>query len=529
MPRSVHPFAAGAGREARSRAARPAARAPGRGCESGCACPEPRSDHWTEPRRYAPLLVLVDRTRGLDVEARPHATPSRWRAGPRPTSGSCAARSPRGWRRGARSAADRPWWRHASCSAASVVRGKAGGAGATAPRRRRRLRHSRSVCPSGTSHSSRRKASSRTVCVVGAEIPPTALFAPNYGVPAKLPPMRVAVVGHVEWIFESRSVCLFPVRSFTPITPSRRRLGVGRSPGCSWPSSRARPPSTPLLGVTRWATLRARAHRPRPARERAVYRHEASGAASCSSTYKASEPSPCWACPAWPAATRFPGKSSTRPRRSTSPRATSRPPAAPGGAGVPVSTARGLETLSEARVELDALVSSGNDPGERYAGDLVPPPRYVVRTAGGDGGEWESSAGESGRWGGRAAAGSRQGLLRLRRQPSPPASRTVWGAAGRSRRHFSWRPAAERHASRVAGPTRSSLAGASVIGHVPVLGHDRQSARHPGEQPAVEVVGPRRPRRKALVAKAERAPERQNTTGRSRSRVCARAGGSPAR
>jgi ribokinase len=67
-------------------------------------------------------------------------------------------------------------------------------------------------------------------------------------------------------------------------------------------------------------------------------------------------------------------------------------------AGVLVSTTRGLETLSEARVELDALVSSGNDPGERYAGDLVPPPRYVVRTAGGDGGEWESSAGESGRW-----------------------------------------------------------------------------------------------------------------------------------
>ena len=35
-------------------------------------------------------------------------------------------------------------------------------------------------------------------------------------------------------------------------------------------------------------------------------------------------------------------------------------------AGTLVSTARGLETLTEARVELDALVASARDPGERY-------------------------------------------------------------------------------------------------------------------------------------------------------------------
>jgi ribokinase len=68
-------------------------------------------------------------------------------------------------------------------------------------------------------------------------------------------------------------------------------------------------------------------------------------------------------------------------------------------AGALVATARALAALTEARVELDALVASGNDPGERYdPGDLDPPPRYVVRTRGGDGGEWESASGETGRW-----------------------------------------------------------------------------------------------------------------------------------
>ena len=68
-------------------------------------------------------------------------------------------------------------------------------------------------------------------------------------------------------------------------------------------------------------------------------------------------------------------------------------------AGVLISTARALETLRGARVELDVLVSSGNDPGERYEpGTLDPPPRYLVRTDGSKGGTWESSAGESGRW-----------------------------------------------------------------------------------------------------------------------------------
>jgi ribokinase len=64
-----------------------------------------------------------------------------------------------------------------------------------------------------------------------------------------------------------------------------------------------------------------------------------------------------------------------------------------------VGTARGLEVLAEAGVELDALVASSRDRGERYeSGDLEPPPRHVVRTAGSAGGEYETAAGERGRW-----------------------------------------------------------------------------------------------------------------------------------
>jgi ribokinase len=64
-----------------------------------------------------------------------------------------------------------------------------------------------------------------------------------------------------------------------------------------------------------------------------------------------------------------------------------------------VASARGLETLAEAGVELDALLASGKDPGERYVrGELEPPPHLVVRTAGASGGEYETRGGERGHW-----------------------------------------------------------------------------------------------------------------------------------
>ena len=52
-----------------------------------------------------------------------------------------------------------------------------------------------------------------------------------------------------------------------------------------------------------------------------------------------------------------------------------------------VTTARELATLRESKVELDALVGSGEDEGELYKpGDLDPPPRVAVTTSGGLGG-----------------------------------------------------------------------------------------------------------------------------------------------
>lgn len=56
-------------------------------------------------------------------------------------------------------------------------------------------------------------------------------------------------------------------------------------------------------------------------------------------------------------------------------------------ARVLVATSRELATLKEAEVQLDALVGSGEDEGEVYRpGDLDPPPHVAVTTAGGLGG-----------------------------------------------------------------------------------------------------------------------------------------------
>jgi len=62
-------------------------------------------------------------------------------------------------------------------------------------------------------------------------------------------------------------------------------------------------------------------------------------------------------------------------------------------ARVLVATARELPTLQAAGIELDALVASGEDESERYqAGDLDPPPKLVVSTAGALGG-WAQPGG----------------------------------------------------------------------------------------------------------------------------------------
>jgi ribokinase len=64
------------------------------------------------------------------------------------------------------------------------------------------------------------------------------------------------------------------------------------------------------------------------------------------------------------------------------------------GARVLVATARWLPLLREARVPLDALVASVDDPVEAYRpGELEPPPGLVVLTEGADGGTYVAGDG----------------------------------------------------------------------------------------------------------------------------------------
>jgi ribokinase len=64
-----------------------------------------------------------------------------------------------------------------------------------------------------------------------------------------------------------------------------------------------------------------------------------------------------------------------------------------------VSTARAIDSLARAGVQIEMLVSSADDRGERYApGDIVPPPAFVARTAGAAGGSLEAADGTATRW-----------------------------------------------------------------------------------------------------------------------------------
>ncbi len=77
------------------------------------------------------------------------------------------------------------------------------------------------------------------------------------------------------------------------------------------------------------------------------------------------------------------------------------------GARLLVATSRSLATLTEAGVEIDVLLGSAKDRGERYEpGDIDPEPRVVVRTAGSDGGTWSSADGATGSWQGGVPPGS---------------------------------------------------------------------------------------------------------------------------
>src|SRR5438477_348655 len=60
---------------------------------------------------------------------------------------------------------------------------------------------------------------------------------------------------------------------------------------------------------------------------------------------------------------------------------------------------RAKATLAEAGVQLDVLVSSSTDEGERYSdGEIEPPPLLVARTAGSAGGSLDAAHGVTTRW-----------------------------------------------------------------------------------------------------------------------------------
>ena len=75
-------------------------------------------------------------------------------------------------------------------------------------------------------------------------------------------------------------------------------------------------------------------------------------------------------------------------------------------ARVVVATTRVMSLLAAGGVALDAVVGSERDPAERYEpGRIDPPPALVVRTEGTGGGSWETAAGERGRYDAAAPPG----------------------------------------------------------------------------------------------------------------------------
>jgi ribokinase len=72
-----------------------------------------------------------------------------------------------------------------------------------------------------------------------------------------------------------------------------------------------------------------------------------------------------------------------------------------------VMTARAREPVVEAGVPVDVIVGSRGDPGEPIDGELLAAarPRYVVLTEGGAGGGWRAGDGRAGRWAATALPG----------------------------------------------------------------------------------------------------------------------------
>ena len=104
-------------------------------------------------------------------------------------------------------------------------------------------------------------------------------------------------------------------------------------------------------------------------------------------------------------------------------------------ARVLVATPRaGADTLVDAGACVDALVGSGEDPGERLdPGALDPPPRLSLSTLGADGGRYTTADGEEGSWRPRSRRAPWWTSM-APATPSPRGSPTRSERASRSRR-----------------------------------------------------------------------------------------------
>jgi ribokinase len=71
-----------------------------------------------------------------------------------------------------------------------------------------------------------------------------------------------------------------------------------------------------------------------------------------------------------------------------------------------VATARIIDLLERAHVQLDAIVGSGKDAGERYR-PIEPLPKLEVATAGAEGGRWTAAEGRTGKWAAQPLPGPR--------------------------------------------------------------------------------------------------------------------------
>ena len=214
--------------------------------------------------------------------------------------------------------------------------------------------------------------------------------------------VRVAVVGHVEWIEFARVDRLPAAGEIVHATECwQEPPGAGRVAAVQLAQARRGCPSSPRSPTTRWPPRQGRGWRrwarveavfgPRPQRRGFVH-VDAAGERTITVIGErlgpaAADPLPWDELADADAVYLTAGDAGPRSGR-------------PGGRKL-VATARALTALAGAGVELDALVASARDPGERYeTGRLDPPPRSSsARRArpeasprrGGDGSSWKAA------------------------------------------------------------------------------------------------------------------------------------------